>query len=126
MSFLDNLENSLKSLESREERDPGERKRRESDRARALAAGPWADRLKTSDYTKKLLDEAARAAHEVRAKLYITWIESVLRLDLRTRRLELRPTPDGIIAVFLDNGTEQRTDPVDLESNPSDLVRAWL
>ena len=49
MSFLDNLENSLKSLESREERDPGERKRRESDRARALAAGPWADRLKTSD-----------------------------------------------------------------------------
>jgi len=46
MSFLDNLESKMKDLESREERDAGAKKRRDSERASRLAAAPWAEKLK--------------------------------------------------------------------------------
>ncbi len=46
MSFLDNLESSLKNLESQEERDPREHQRRQDERTRAVAVGPWAEQLK--------------------------------------------------------------------------------
>ena len=49
MSFLDNLENSLKSLESSEEAAESrqrEQDRRQSERSRALATAPWAEKLK--------------------------------------------------------------------------------
>ena len=54
MSFLDNLENNLKALESREEKDPEkikrDRERREAERMAALSRAPHADALKNSTF----------------------------------------------------------------------------
>ncbi len=126
MSFLDNLESSLKSLESRDERGPEDHKRRDIERARTLAVAPWAEKLKQSQYAKELLGEATRAGHKLRAKVYIAWIGTTLRLDLREHRLELRPSADEVNAVFLEKGAELKRQPVDLESSPAELVEEWL
>lgn len=126
MSFLDNLESSLKNLESQEERDPNAHKRRMDDRAKALAVGPWAEKLKSSPYTEKLFDEAALAGHRLRTKVYMSWLDSNLHLEAKGRKLELRPTPDGIVAIFLEPDGETRTEALDLESEPADLIRRWL
>ena len=126
MGFLDNLEDSLKSLESREERDPGERKRQEDDRARVLAAAPWAEKLKSSEYTQKLFDEAALAGHRIRAKVYMAWIDTTLRLEAKGRRLELRPTAKGIVAEFVQPDGETRIEDLDLNGNPKELLGKWL
>ena len=125
MSFLDNLEDTLKNLEKGEELGDN-REQREAVRASAIAAGPWAEQLKTSDWTKALLDRAAAASHQVRAKLYMTWIGTTLRLDIRERRLELRPTPSGIVAVLLSDGRELHSEPVDLSGDPTGLIERWL
>ena len=126
MGFLDNLENSLKSLESQEERDPAESKRREEDRSRALAAAPWSEKLKNSDYTKQLFDKAALAGHRMRTKVYMAWFDTTLRLEARERRLELRPTPDGIVAEFAGTSGKSKVEPVDLGSDPQALLDKWL
>lgn len=126
MSFLDNLENSLKSLESREERDPGEHLRKEDERVRARAAAPWAEKLKTSEYTQRLFEQAAIAGHRIRTKIYMAWIESTLRLEARERRLELKPTADGITASMIEPNGETQTRPVELSGNPEDLLAQWL
>ncbi len=126
MGFLDNLENSLKSLESREERDPAEHRRREQDRALTLAAAPWAEKLKNSSYTKKLFDDAAVEGHRLRTKIYMAWLDNTLRLEAKERRLELRPTPEGIVAAFIGPDGETATEPVDLKSEPQALLKKWL
>ena len=61
MSFLDNLENNLKSLESSEEADAADARRRESDQRQRKAAGPWAERLRNGEFSKKLMQQATRA-----------------------------------------------------------------
>lgn len=126
MGFLDNLEDSLKSLETTEERDPNVHQRRQDDRARALAVAPWAEKLKTSDYTKKLFDEAAIAGHRMRAKVYMVWFESTLRLEVKQHTLELRPTAKGIVASFIQPDGEITTEPVDLNGDPAELLQKWL
>jgi hypothetical protein len=128
VSFLDNLENNLKSLESRDEKGPdeSERRQREAERARALAAGPWAEKLKNSRFTQDLLEHATRLGHQIRAKVYITWLGQTLRLEARDCKLELRPTPDGIIAAFLVNNEEVRVHPVNLDGKAEDLAKEWL
>ncbi|HSU30104.1 MAG TPA: hypothetical protein VLJ11_02615 [Bryobacteraceae bacterium] len=126
MSFLDNLENSLKSLESREERDPGEQRRKEDERSRARAAAPWAEQLKTSPYTQQLFEKAAIAGHRIRTKIYMAWIDSTLRLEAKGRRLELQPTPDGITASMVEEDGTSRTEPLDLAGKPEDLLDKWL
>ena len=126
MSFLDSLEDNLKSLESREERGPADNRRRDVDRAAALAAAPWAEKLKTSEFTRNLLTEATRASHSLRAKVYLAWIGTTLRLDLRECRLELRPTPDGVVAVFLEGNSEVGGRPADLGGDAGALIRSWL
>jgi hypothetical protein len=126
MGFLDNLENSLKSLESQEERDPRERKQQEDDRARALAAAPWAEILKSSEYTRKLFDEAAFAGHRMRAKVYMVWFDTTLRLEAKGRRLELRPTANGIVAEFIQPDGQTRMEDVDLSRDPKELLSRWL
>lgn len=129
MSFLDNLENSLKALESREEAVSGkeqEARRREERRREALAAAPWAERLRTGPYAQALLSRAVRAGHALRVKVQPAWIDATLRLDARNRRLELRPGPEGVTAVFLEDGREVRGRPVDLEGDPAGLVEEWL
>jgi hypothetical protein len=125
MSFLDNLESNLKSLESQEEAQEQrerERLRRSGAREQALAEAPWAEKLKKSAFTADLLRQATRIGHAQRILVRPTWIGTTLRLDAGERRLELRPTPEGIAAVFQTGAQE----PVDLEGKAEDLVRRWL
>ena len=129
MSFLDNLENNLKSLESREEgNDAAEQQRRtrERDRAETQAAAPYAEELKKSAFTAELLKQAARVGFEKRTKVHVAWLSSTLRLEARERRLELRPTGSGIKAVYIEGGQEVRTEPADLHGNAEEFIRAWL
>jgi hypothetical protein len=126
MSFLDNLESSLKDLESREERDPREHLRRQEERTRAVAAGPWAEQLKTGPFTQKLFEQAALAGHRIRTKIYMAWFDDTLRLEAKQRRLELRPTTDGIVAAFIETDGATKARPVDLESDPGELLHQWL
>ena len=126
MGFLDNLESSLKSLEDSEERDPREHLRRQEERTRAVAIGPWAEQLKNGPYTQKLFDQAAAAGHRLRTKIYMAWFEDTLRLEAKQRRLELRPTADGIVAALIEIDGATKTQAVDLSGDPSELLRQWL
>lgn len=129
MSFLDNLENNLKSLESQEEgKESAERehRERESRRVNAQAVAPFAEQLKEGPYTAELLRQAARVGHSLRVMVRATWLGTTLRLEARDRKLELRPTPDGIAAVYLENNREVRSQPLDLTGNPEQFLRAWL
>ncbi len=126
MSFLDNLESNLKDLESKEERDPGARKKRDAERASALAAAPWAEKLKSSPYTQEVLNSAARLGFQTRNRINVAWLGTTLKLEVKERRLELRPISDGIVAVFLHNGKEEQRLSVDLAWNAHELVEKWL
>jgi len=126
MGFLDNLENSLKTLESHEERDPAEQQRRDDERARINAVAPWAEKLKESSYTQRLFEQAAAAGHRIRTKIYMSWLDGNLRLEARQRKLELRPAPAGILAVFIEPDGATKSQPLDLAGDPADLLRDWL
>ena len=129
MSFLDNLENNLKNLESHDEgKESAERslRDRESAKASARAAAPWADELKKGPFTAELLKQAARVGFALRTKVHVAWLGTTLRLEARDRRLELRPTSSGVVAAYLENGAETRSEPLDLKSDPADFVRRWL
>lgn len=125
MSFLDNLENNLKSLERQEERDGSAHERREAERAETLAAAPWAEKLKASEYTNQLMDKAAETGHKLRTKVYMAWLGTTLRLEARGKKLELRPTATGVQGVFLDGADEVKSFPVNLEADPSELLNDW-
>jgi hypothetical protein len=129
MSFLDNLENNLKSLESREEGNESaeqQQRARERDRAQAQAAAPYAEELKKGPFTAELLKQSARVGFEKRTKIHVAWLGSTLRLEARDRRLELRPTGSGILAVYLEDGQEVRSEPLDLKRSAEEFIRAWL
>jgi hypothetical protein len=126
MSFLDNLENSLKSLESQDERGSNDRNQRDAERKAAMAAAPWADKLKNGLFTQELLKHATRIGFQMRAKVYIAWIGTTLKLEARERKLELKPTPTGILALFIEPGKDTREQRLDLTGNPEELVREWL
>jgi hypothetical protein len=129
MSFLDNLESNLKSLESREER--GEQrsrdaKSRDTERTRTLASAAYAEQLKKGPYAAELLKQATRIGHAMRTKVHLAWLGSTLRLEARGAKLELRPTPQGVVAVFIEDANEKRALPIDLAGNPETLAREWL
>jgi len=129
MSFLDNLENNLKSLESSEDAkqdDARQQRARELESAKARAAAPFAEQLKKSAFTAELLKQAARVGHSLRVKVHVAWLGATLRLEARERRLELRPTPEGVMAVYLEGNLETRSEPLDLNRNAETLVRDWL
>jgi hypothetical protein len=129
MSYEDNLENSLKNLESSEEGRASlesEQRLRKRDRAAAQAAAPSAEELKNGPFTTALLRDAARVGHSLRTKIHIVWLGSTLRLEAREKRLELRPTAEGIVAARIENGRETRVEPLDLKSDPEQLIRSWL
>jgi len=129
MSFLDNLENNLKSLESAEEgRETADRQRRarEQELAKAQSVAPWAEELKKSPFTAELLRQAARVGHSMRLKVYVAWLGTTLRLEAGGRRLELRPTATGIVVVYLEHQQAPRTEPLDLSRNAEELLRGWL
>ncbi len=129
MSFLDNLENNLKSLETREEGNASaeqQRRSRDRDRAEAQAAAPYAEELKNGPFTAELMKQATRVGFEKRTKVNIIWLGTTLRLEARERRVELRPTPSGVQAVYCEDGQETRREPVDLKGSAEAFVRDWL
>src|ERR1700677_3694610 len=131
MSFLDNLENNLKALESQEERDPEkvkrEQERRDAERQAALLRAPHAEALKTSPFTSELLTQCRAIGHGQRVLVQFTWLGEMLRLDAKARRLELTPTAEGIIAVLSLNGEETGRATVDPKvDDAATLARRWL
>jgi hypothetical protein len=116
MSFLDNLENNLKSLESAgQAQEDAERQRRMRD-----------EELKNSPFTAELLNQATRIGFSMRTLVRITWLDTTLRLEAKGQRLDLQPTPDGIQAVYGRGLEEMRREPLDLNGNPEELARNWL
>jgi hypothetical protein len=131
MSFLDNLENNLKALESREERDPEkvkrEQERREADRTSALLRAPHVEALRTSPFTSELLTQCRTIGHGQRVLVQFTWLGESLRLDAKAKRMELAPTAEGITAVFSVDGQETGRQTVDPNvDDASALARLWL
>jgi len=127
MSFLDNLENNLKSLESREEKQDGrEQRQREAERARALAAAPWAETLKTSPFAQELMRQATRLGFTRRMKVRMAWIGATLRLEAGEQRLELAPTAEGVEAAFFQGQERVENTPVDLDGDAAALAARWL
>jgi hypothetical protein len=131
MGFLDNLENNLKALENQEERDPEmvkrTQERREADRSAALLRAPHAEALKHSAFTSELLTQCRMIGHGQRVLVQFTWIGESLRLDAKTKRMELTPTVEGIVAVLSVGGTETERAKVDPQSeDAAALARRWL
>jgi hypothetical protein len=131
MSFLDNLENNLKALESREEKDPEavkrDRERREAERNAALLRAPHVDALKNSAFTSELLTQCRTLGRGQRVLVQFTWIGENLRLDARPRRMDLMPTPEGITAVFSESGVETGREQVNPQADdPATLAARWL
>jgi len=126
MSFLDSLENNLKALEGREQGGLDDQKRRDTDRERAAASAPWAERLKTSPYTQALLQQATRAGFQIRIKVNFLWLGTALRLEARNVRLELRPTADGIEVLTVKDGAEIKREKIDLAGTPDQILTPWM
>src|SRR5580692_3594403 len=117
MSFLDNLESNLKALESREERDPAtlarEAAAREAARSAALEIAPYAEALRKGPFTDGLLTACRDIGHRQRILVRPVWVDSTLRLEAGIKKLELRPTPNGVLAVFFQGGVEQKSISID-------------
>jgi hypothetical protein len=130
MSFLDNLESNLKALESHTERDPAalarEAAAREAVRSAALEIAPHAEALRNGSFKDGLLTACRDLGHSKRILVRPVWIDSTLRLEAGTKKLELRPTPSGVLAVFLEGGVEQESALIDLSSDPVKLAEKWL
>ena len=130
MGFLDNLENSLEALESGEERRGEQRAQelaaREAERQAALKSAPHAAALRSSAFIEGLLTACRTVGHRLRVFVQFTWIGDTLRLDAKSKRLELQPTAEGNVAVFLEDGEEVRRVPLDLSGDPNALAEEWL
>jgi hypothetical protein len=131
MGFLDNLENNLNALERQEEKDPEkvkrDQERRDAERNAALLRAPHADALKNSAFTSELLTQCRAIGHGQRVLVRFTWIDESLRLDAGSKRLELTPTAQGIVAVFSSGGVETGRRPVNPQTDDAPaLARHWL
>jgi hypothetical protein len=130
VSFLDNLENNLKALESRDERDPAKLAReaaaREAARSVALQIAPHAEALRNGPFKDGLLSACRNIGHRRRILVRPVWVDSTLRLEAGGKKLELRSTRGGVLAVFFDGDTEQESTPIDLSSDPLKLAEKWL
>lgn len=127
MSFLDNLESTLKNLDRANEKDTRHNRQRQQERADARAAAPFAEQLKKGPFANEFLTHAVRIGHSSRIKVTPTWVGNVLRVEARERRLEFRPTAEGVVAVFMEDGTEQSSEVLDLDkAKPDKLAERWL
>ena len=72
------------------------------------------------------MTHATRIGHGLRTKVNIIWLGSTLRLQAREHRLELRPTPEGVMAHFFVSEKETRKEKLDLGGNPEKLAKEWL
>jgi hypothetical protein len=131
MSFLDNLENNLNALERQEEKDPEavkrDRERHEAERNAALLRAPHVDALKNSPFTSELLTQCRTIGRGQRVLVQFTWIGENLRLDAKSKRMELIPTAEGITAVFFVDGAQTWRGRVSPESDDAAaLAKLWL
>ncbi len=130
MSFLDNLESNLNALESRNEKDPKALARdaaaREAARSLALEIAPHAEALRNGPFKDGLLAACRKIGHRRRILVRPVWVDSTLRLEAGAHQLELRPTPRGVLAVFIFEGREQESTLIDLSSDPAKLAEKWL
>ncbi len=130
MSFLDNLENNLKAMESRTERDPEalarEAAAREAARSAAIEIAPYAEGLRNGPFKDGLLTACRDIGHRRRILVRPVWVDSTLRLEAGDQKLELRPTPSGVMAIFFEGGVEQDRTPIDLGSDPAKIAEKWL
>ena len=131
MSFLDNLENNLKALESQEEKDPEkvkrDREQREAERNAALLRAPHVEALKNSAFTSNLLTECRTIGHGQRVLVQFTWVGETLRLNAKTKRMDLIPSPEGILAILSEGGAETSRTIIDPQKDdPASLARRWL
>jgi hypothetical protein len=130
MSFLDNLENNLEALESRNERDPEALAReavaREAARSLAVQIAPYAEALRNGPFKDGLLTACRDIGHRRRILVRPIWVDSTLRLEAGAKRLELRPTPNGVLAVFFEGTREEESTPIELSSDPVNLAEKWL
>jgi len=131
MSFLDNLENNLKALESQEEKDPEkvkrDQERRDADRNAALLRAPHVEALKSSAFTTQLLTECRTIGHGQRVLVQFAWIGETLRLTAKNKRMELIPSTDGIAAVLSLDGSETARTTVDPQKDDAAaLAHRWL
>ena len=124
--------NNSKALESQEERDPEkvkrDRERRGSGPQRGDSAwAPYAEGLKKSAFTGELMTQCRVIGHGQRVLVQFTWLGENLRLDAKTKRLELMPTAEGITAVFFKDGAEVKRAKVDTEADDAAaLAKEWL
>jgi hypothetical protein len=124
------LENNLKALESREEKDPEKLAReaaaRESARTLALAIAPHAEALRNGPFKDGLLTACRDIGHRRRILVRPVWVDGTLRLEAGAKKLELRPTPSGVMAVYFEGGREQESTALDLASDPVKVAEKWL
>jgi hypothetical protein len=126
MSFLDNLENNLKALESRDMGGIADDGPREEERTRAKAEAPWAERLKRDPWTQQLMQQMTRAGFQRRTKVNLVWLGTTLRMEARGHKLELRPGAGGVVAVYMRGSEELKREPVDFKEDPQKLVARWM
>ena len=130
MSFLDNLENNLKAMESRTERDPEalarEAAARDAARSAAIEIAPYAEALRNGPFKDGLLTACRDIGHRRRILVRPVWVDSTLRLEAGDKKLELRPTPNGVIAIFFEGSREQDRTSIDLSTDPAKLAEKWL
>jgi len=126
MSFLDNLENSLKAMEGTESSGLDDIKSRDKRKNDERAAAPWATKLRESEWSRNLMSQATAAGHKRRVRIGLFWIGSSLRLEALKQRLDIRPTGTGIDAVFLSGNEEKKKIRVDLSGDPAKLLGQWL
>ena len=131
MSYLDNLEDNIKALEKQDEKDPEkvqrDHERREAERNAALARAPYVEALKSSPFTSALLTECRTIGHGQRVLVQFVWIGESLRLNAKNKRMELMPSPEGIVAVMSVDGMETERITVDPQKDDAgSLARHWL
>jgi hypothetical protein len=56
----------------------------------------------------------------------MTWLGNTLRFELRDKKLELCPTPEGIVAAFIERSEQTRSLNIDVEGDPGKLLSEWL
>lgn len=131
MSFLDNLESNLRALERQEERDlearRRDRERREEDRDAAVRTAPFAQALRESAFTSQLLGVCRTEGRRHRIHAQLVWLGDTLRVEGGGKRMDLTPTPEGIVAVRCEGGEETHRRTVDpAEDDPATLALWWL
>ena len=72
------------------------------------------------------MTHSTRIGHGLRTKVNIIWLGTTLRLQAREHRLELRPTPDGVMAYFFVGEKEVKKEKLDLSGSPERLAKDWL